>query len=184
MHCPRCGQQQVSEETKFCSRCGFPLGLVSEVLSHGGFLPQLANLQKNKKLFTRQNGLKVGLVWFLVVTFLLVPLAAVTDAPSEIVAFLAIVGFVGGLLMMLLSWLFLQKETNSDFGQFPAQSENIAAQFTSENQRRAMALPPPQSQPVSSYIPPAAGNWKAPDTGDLVPRSVTENTTKLLSKDE
>ena len=80
MHCPRCGQQQVSEETKFCSRCGFPLGLVSEVLSHGGFLPQLANLQKNKKFFTRQNGLKIGLVWFLIVTFLLVPLAAITES--------------------------------------------------------------------------------------------------------
>ena len=46
MHCPSCGQQQVSLETKFCSRCGFPLGVVSEVLAHGGFLPQLAELYK------------------------------------------------------------------------------------------------------------------------------------------
>ena len=33
MYCPRCSQQQVSEETKFCSRCGLPLGLVSELLA-------------------------------------------------------------------------------------------------------------------------------------------------------
>ena len=46
MYCPRCGQQQVSEEIKFCSRCGFPLGLVSEIIMHGGFLPQLADLYK------------------------------------------------------------------------------------------------------------------------------------------
>jgi hypothetical protein len=31
MHCPRCGQQQISDQTKFCSRCGFQLGLVSEL---------------------------------------------------------------------------------------------------------------------------------------------------------
>ena len=43
MHCPRCGQQQISDQTKFCSRCGFQLGLVSELLMNGGFLPQLAD---------------------------------------------------------------------------------------------------------------------------------------------
>src|SRR5689334_21642871 len=42
MHCPSCGQKQVSNETKFCSRCGMPLGIVSDVLAHGFFLPQLA----------------------------------------------------------------------------------------------------------------------------------------------
>ncbi|HEX8637447.1 MAG TPA: hypothetical protein VF692_05245, partial [Pyrinomonadaceae bacterium] len=56
MHCPRCGQQQVSPETKFCSRCGFPLGLVSDLIAHGGFLPQLAELHNDKTIFTRRNG--------------------------------------------------------------------------------------------------------------------------------
>ncbi len=48
MYCPNCSQQQISEETKFCSRCGLPLGLVSEILANGGFLPQLDELYKDK----------------------------------------------------------------------------------------------------------------------------------------
>ena len=57
MHCPRCGQQQISDQTKFCSRCGFQLGLVGELLENGGFLPQLAELHKGKTpLFSRKNG--------------------------------------------------------------------------------------------------------------------------------
>jgi len=185
MHCPRCGQQQVSEDIKFCSRCGFPLGLVSEVLAHGGYLPQLADLNnKNRKWLTRNFGLKISLLWFLLVDFILVPLAAITDAPGEVVAFLAVIGFCGALLMTVLSFLFLQNESKS----FAAQNEfpnpaGAPAQYLGGNQNQT-ALPPPTSQPVSSYAPPTAASWKAPDTGDLVPRSVTEGTTKLLRKDE
>ena len=66
MHCPSCGQQQVSNDTKFCSRCGMPLGLVSELLVHGGFLPQLAALDKKKKtIFTKKNGVVFGVFWFM-----------------------------------------------------------------------------------------------------------------------
>ena len=48
MFCPNCGQQQATEQMRFCSRCGFPLGLVSEILANGGFLPQLAGLNDKK----------------------------------------------------------------------------------------------------------------------------------------
>jgi hypothetical protein len=183
MHCPRCGQQQVTEEIKFCSRCGFPLGLVSEILAHGGFLPQLADLHKSKKWLTRNFGVKISLIWFLLINFILVPLAAITRAPGGVVAGLAVIGFCGGLLMTALSFLFLQKENKTFFGQTAVPSDNSAPQYLSGNQNQT-ALPPQTSQPVSSYAPPLAGSWKAPDTGDLVPHSVTEGTTKLLQKDE
>lgn len=181
MHCPRCGQQQISEEIKFCSRCGFPLGLVSEIISHGGFLPQLASAPADKKWLTRKNGMKFGLVWFLVVTFLLVPLAAIAGA-EEGVAFLAIIGFVGGLLMMLFSWLFLDAESKNYARELPA-SANQTPNYFAHNQAQN-ALPPQQTQPAQSYAPPA-NSWKAPDTGELTrPGSVTEGTTKLLRNDE
>ena len=179
MHCPRCGQEQVSDEIKFCSRCGFPLGLVSEILSHGGFLPQLADLYKEKKWFTRNTGLKIALLWFLLINFILVPLAAITKAPGGVVAGLAVIGFCGGLFITALSFLFLQKESKP----FQSQNDNFVPQFLGGNQTQT-ALPPQTSQPVSSYYSPMAGSWKAPDTGELTPHSVTENTTKLLQKDE
>jgi hypothetical protein len=182
MHCPRCGQQQVSEDTRFCSRCGFPLGLVSEILAHGGVLPQLADLhRKKKKFWTRGNGLKIGLVWFLVVTFLLTPLAAVADL-EEGVAVLGILGFMGGLLMMLLSFLFLENEPR--FSSQPIESSYQTANYLSGNAAGQNALPPQQSQPAQDFVAPSAGAWKAPNTGELVPHSVTDNTTKLLQKDE
>jgi hypothetical protein len=184
MHCPRCGQQQVSEDIKFCSRCGFPLGLVSEILVHGGFLPQLADLQnKGKKWLTRNFGLKISLLWFLLVCFILLPLAAITKAPGGVVAGLAIIGFCGGLLIAALSFLFLQAEKKFLPGQPEFSNGTAAPQYLNAKQNQA-ALPPPTSQPVSSYAPPSAGSWKAPDTGELVPQSVTEGTTKLLQKDE
>lgn len=184
MHCPRCGQEQVSEDIKFCSRCGFPLGLVSEILAHGGFLPQLADLhKKGKKWLTRNFGLKIALVWFIAICFLLVPLAAITRAPGGIIPGLAIIGSCGALLMTILSFLFLPKENKYYQGQNELPNQAAAAQYLSGRQTQT-ALPPPLSQPVSDYAPPMAGSWKAPETGELVPRSVTEGTTRLLKKDE
>src|SRR5258708_37224499 len=69
MHCPNCGQQQVSNETKFCSRCGLPLGIVSELLIHGGNLPQLEQLTKKKtSVFNKKNGVVFSIFWFIFFT--------------------------------------------------------------------------------------------------------------------
>jgi len=184
MHCPRCGQQQVSEDIKFCSRCGFSLFLVSEILLNDGFLPQLTELQnKSKNWLTRNFGLKISLLWFLVVCFILLPLAAITRAPGGVVAGLAIIGFCGALLLTALSFLFLQNEKNYLQGQNESSKPKFEPQMLSGNRNQG-ALPPQTSQPVSAYAPPLAGSWKAPDTGELVQHSVTEGTTKLLQKDE
>ena len=180
MYCPRCGQQQVSSELRFCSRCGLPLSLVTEVVSNGGFLPQLADLQKSKGLFTRKNGLKFGLAWFLVWTFLITPLVAIADG-EEIVAVTAILGFIGGILIMLFSMLFLQKEPKNLPTAETNQNINDLPNFLGN--REKTALPPQQSIPVSNYAPPAPGSWQS-NTEDLQPRSVTEGTTKLLDREE
>lgn len=181
MYCPRCSQQQISEETKFCSRCGFPLGLVSEILAHGGFLPQLAEIYKSKKLFTRRNGLIFSLFWFLIFVLILTPLSGITGAPEEFVAAMAVVGTMGAFIMMLASFLILKTEPRSlnlPNRELPANDvRNLHAT------RQSSALPPQYSQPAQSYVPPGA--WKAPNTGDFArPSSVTEGTTKLLEKDE
>lgn len=36
MFCPQCGHQQVSNETRFCSRCGLSLGLAMDLLPTSG----------------------------------------------------------------------------------------------------------------------------------------------------
>jgi hypothetical protein len=193
MYCPNCGQQQASEQMRFCSRCGFPLGLVSEILAHGGFLPQLAAIGNKKIQVNRKNGLMFGLAWFLVLTFLLTPIFAVLDF-DRLVPLTAILGFMGGIFIMIFS-LFLSKTGNAatlpppaappkDFVPQPLMSSNTmphnalppqAANFNPVNSASAYA--PPQKQP-------SRGGWRDAETGELIPPSVTESTTRLLDKNE
>ncbi len=180
MHCPSCGQQQISTETKFCSRCGLPLGLVSEVVAHGGYLPQLAQLESPKRpLLSRRNVLKFALIWFLVFLFILTPFGGIADI-EELAAVSAILGIFGGLIFMISAFLFFPKDRTvtvpANFYQPGEQQRGF------QPQQAQGSLPPQQSVPVSSYGPPQAGSWR--DTNDLQPASVTESTTRLLDQED
>src|SRR5687768_16657145 len=112
MHCPRCGQQQVSEEIKFCSRCGFPLGLISEVLAHGGFLPQLADLHKSKPRFTKKHGVVFSVFWFMFFVLILTPFWGIMGV-EEMAGICAVIGIFGGLMWLIGSLVFLKSATPS-----------------------------------------------------------------------
>lgn len=179
MHCPGCGQQQVSNETKFCSRCGMPLGLVSELLVHGGFLPQLAQINQKRKFFTKKNGVVFGIFWFIFLTMFSTAFFGILNAPEELIAIIAITGVFGAMMIILASLIFLPSSTPP--GVFSPQFRNAQtpAGLYGVNQP---ALPPQQSIPASAYTTPGPGTWR--DTNDLEPTSVTENTTRLLNEDE
>ena len=181
MHCPRCGQQQISDETKFCSRCGFQLAVVAELLTHGGFLPQLAELYRKKTIFTRKNGLVFSLFWFIFFVMILTSFWAIVDV-EEMAAVSAVIGIFGGLMLLISSLVFLKKAPKAfDENAGGISGMDVNTLYAPANRG---ALPPPQSQPVSSYSPPE-GSWKGPDTGEFAPPgSVTERTTRLLKKDE
>lgn len=177
MHCPSCGQQQISSETKFCSRCGLPLSVVAEVVSYGGYLPQLAELNQKKTVMTRRNGMAFSLLWCLFFLFIMTPFFGILGV-QKMAGATAVFGIFGALIILVASAMFLKKAPRSDGWQQgnPPMGQQIYGQA---NQG---ALPPQQSVPASSYTTPQAGNWR--DTNDLQPRSVVEGTTKLLDKDE
>lgn len=176
MHCPRCGQQQASEEIKFCSRCGFPLGLVSEILAHGGFLPQLADLHKTKTWFTKKNGVMFSLFWFIFFLFIMTPFWGILDV-NKMSGISAIVGIFGGLMWLIGSLVFLK---SSKVQPTPVNSMPINQPQTLYGTNQQHILPPQQSIPVSNYVPP--GSWR--DSKDLVePNSVTDETTRMLNKE-
>ena len=179
MHCPRCGQQQVSEETKFCSRCGFSLGLVSEILAHGGFLPQLADLYKSKRWLTKRNGVFFSIMWMIFFVLILCPFFGIA-IDGDLAGITAIFGIFGGLMWLIASLFLLKSDAQISFPQNQLPNQNVNPLYAAN----PMHLPPQQSQPAQSYVPPAA-SWKAPNTGELTrPASVVEGTTKLLRKDE
>ncbi len=186
MHCPRCGQQQVSEQTKFCSRCGFQLGLVSELLANGGFLPQLAELNKGQgsafsKIFTRKNGVVFSVIWF-IFWVMMVPAFFGIANEDDAAGVSAVFGLFTTMMFLILSLAVFKRAPRTY--ELPAGHSMQPPASLYANQPMG-ALPPQQTQPASSYMPPE-GSWRAPDTGDLArrPGSVTEGTTKLLQKDE
>ena len=181
MHCPGCGQQQISTETKFCSRCGLPLGLVSEVLSHGGFLPQLAELHNKKKsLFTKKNGVMASVFWFIFFVPLLTSIFGGVFGIDVLGSICALIGVFGGLMIFIFSLVFLPSSRPA-YVPYPRMMQGMP-QVPGLYAPHQQALPPQQTMPVSTYAPPKAGRWR--DTNDLEPASVTESTTRLLTKEE
>lgn len=180
MHCPRCGQQQVSDQTKFCSRCGFQLGLVAELLENGGFLPQLAQLSRGKdSFFSRKNGLIFTTLWF-IFWVMMMPAFLGMAGEGEAAGVSAIFGTFSSIMFLILTLTVLKRPTRS----YELPPHHAPPPATLYGNATVGALPPLQSQPVSTYTPPE-GSWRAPDTGDLVrPGSVTEATTRLLKKNE
>ncbi len=179
VYCPRCGQEQISLEVRFCPRCGFLMNGLAEVVLNGGMLQQ-----KTEKLPTpRLKGVKQGGVWVLLGVFI-VPLLGVLSLliafPEEFIGLAAIIFFLGGILRMIYAGIFESGNPNDK-----TLEENVyqTAQKILKKQPQANALPPQQSIPVDAYTPPThPGNWR--DTNDLTPHSVTDNTTKLLNKED
>src|SRR5438045_8647351 len=62
MFCPRCGQQQASEEVRFCSRCGLQLDALAEFVEAGGRLASRDAPEDLPALTPRQRGTRMGLL--------------------------------------------------------------------------------------------------------------------------
>lgn len=185
MHCPRCGQEQASADTKYCSRCGFQLDFVAELLANGGTLPQLASLVNSGSIYSRKNGVMFAVVWFILFTLLLTPIAAVLDIDGfdEIVPIFGILGVFGSALILIISLIYLPSSKKPFVAGRTVDPASMPVGLF-QRQGTAAALPPQQSQPASVYTAPQ-GSWKAPETGELaIPGSITEGTTKLLSREE
>jgi hypothetical protein len=187
MYCPSCGQQQMSSELRFCSKCGMPLTAVTEVLANGGVLPVIVQPQNFAKITSpRKRGLKQGGILMLLGVFF-VPFFAIlieaTRGPEELIALLAVFFFVGGFLRLLYAAIFQDGTPTFLPGSQPYNQPtmHIAGQEVFHNQN---ALPPQQSIPVQNYAAPqptpqyAAGNWRS--TTDLLNKDTSEKATQLL----
>ena len=168
MYCPKCSQQQVSEELRYCSRCGFPLSGVALVLQNDGLIPQLA-----PPAAPHRRGKMMRESWILILASWMVALLTTAawdwGGPFESVAKVgSLIFFVLGLIG-LLRFVFVFLLVKDDSGAvvepaFPAAASRAA-------------LPPPQDVPLTDY--PQRTN-----TREMIPRgSVTENTTRLLDEE-
>jgi hypothetical protein len=178
MFCPQCGQQQVSGAVRYCSRCGFPLDGVIHLLANGGMVPVYRSPDEPVQVSPRRKGVKQGAV-LLLSGAVIVPILGIIASfspymfPQLLTALAAIICFVGGPFRMLYAALFEEGAPKPIpmYGPPPVMPQQFPPP------RQNAALPPP---PVRT--PPA---WRRPNTADIAnPPSVTENTTRLLDKED
>ena len=181
MFCPQCGQQQASGHIRFCSRCGFPLDGVIQLLGNGGMVPVYRNPDEPPAISARRKGVKQGGM-LLLSGAVLVPLLGVMASFSHsgflevLMAFAAIICFIGGPLRMLYAAVFEEPAPKPVLSYGPPPMAAPRPQFTPHPQHQA--LPPPPARPANAWRP-------RPNTAELVtPPSVTENTTRLLDKED
>ena len=179
MYCPQCGQQQATGVVRFCSRCGFPLDGVIQLLGTGGMLPVYHQSDEPVQISARRKGVKQGAILLLsgaVIVPILGVLASFSNAafPQILAALAAIICFIGGPFRMLFAALFEEGAPR----RFPAYGPPpIAAPQQFAPPRQHNALPPPPARSPSA--------WRKPNTAELAnPPSVTENTTRLLDKED
>ena len=170
MYCPKCGQQQVTDTTKFCSRCGLPIHGLQEWLARGGVAAVNENsgpILPSPKRVGMRRGAK--LVFVSVVLFpIFLGLSFLVDSPVPL--FVPFTIFLAGLAFVLYTLIF--GEDTPRAGTLPAQPAALGSAFD------------------KNALGPGTNNWtntmgrRPVSTSELAqPPSVTEHTTKLLVED-
>ena len=171
MYCPNCGQQQVSGEMRFCSRCGLALTGLAEWLAGGGLPvrpgvpapPPELSLQRKHIRRAQKLMFFSGVIFPVFFLFC----AAIAEGAPMIVP----VGiFFVSLVWMLYARLFIDKTTPAvppvvqtpAFGSIPARG----------------SLPPAVNNPM-----PNIGRQQVRTNELAQPPSVTEHTTRLLDNE-
>src|SRR6185369_67418 len=165
MYCPNCGQQQVSDEMRFCSRCGLALSGLAEWLAGGVLVrrPEETGPSRQRKHIRRGS----KLLFFSAVMFpifLLISIGIDEPGPLFIPLFFA---FIAGM-WLLYAKLFIDNTTPLSQG----------------TQASAFATPPARgSLPPPTHFPIDIGRQQV-RTNELAEMpSVTEHTTKLLDNE-
>jgi hypothetical protein len=172
MYCPNCGQQQISDEMRFCSRCGLALSGLAEWLS-GGRLPakRADDAQVPHALSPRRKGIRraaklMFLSGVLFPLFLAISIAVEEGGPMVIPFFV----FFVSVVMMLYARLFSDKTV-------PMLNQAPQTSALGSTSARA-SLPPPINVPVAGV-----GRQQVRTNELAQPPSVTEHTTRLLDNE-
>ncbi len=176
MYCPNCGQQQISNEMRFCSRCGMALHGLAEWLSGGGLVParvpepqapppaqQVSPRRKN----IRRAAKMMFFSGALIPIFLMIAIAEGDPGPLVVPFFL----FFIALAWMLYARLFSDPD--------PVLKHKEATQPA-----RLVSMPAHTPLPPAATIPIADMRGPQVRTNELAqPPSVTENTTRFLDNE-
>jgi hypothetical protein len=180
MYCPKCSQKQTEEGLRFCSRCGFQLGVVKELLAERDSAPVItAESQARTKFFSRhKQDLLLGATVMSVAATLVVLFSWV--APKAPIIFpLWIIWF--GFSLFVLSFDVLVRVARTLFSDDDEVRDLPTLQrgsgFITKVSPATSELQPRQNAPVA-----ALGSERMNTGKMLQPPSVTDHTTSLLNK--
>ncbi len=168
MYCPNCGQQQVSDEMRFCSRCGLALTGLADWLA-GGRVQPVEQTPVSEPTPRRKNIRRAAKLMFfsgvLFPIFLVISLAIDEGGPMVIPFFV----FFVSLVWMLYARLFSSNMPRVDYH---------APQTTALGSMAARgSLPPATTTSIPVGRPQVRTNELAQ------PPSVTENTTRFFDNE-
>jgi endogenous inhibitor of DNA gyrase (YacG/DUF329 family) len=169
MYCPNCGQQQVSEEMRFCSRCGLALSGLAEWMA-GGMLVRRAEETRVLSPSRRRKQMRraAKLMFF---SGVLIPIgigiSAAVDDPGPMV--LPALLFFASIVWMVYARLFIDDTA-------PALNPGAQQSAFGSTPTTRVSLPP------QSNIPDFGRQQVRTNELAQAP-SVTEHTTKLLDHD-
>lgn len=182
MYCPQCSQQQISEELRFCSSCGFQLDSLKTLLAKNQNGLATSEIERETQLVsTRKRDFLTGATVMLVaaISIVLLMISSVAGTPWQAVIIPLLLVWTAIVSVILLSGHAAREVRNlfsKDAGLSPSQV--VSGLITRFNPAaRQPTLPPVQSTSVSGL-----GSWRV-NTAELAqPLSVTEHTTNLLTK--
>ncbi len=163
MFCPKCGGQN-PEDGKFCRSCGTSLGNLSQALSTPSQPQRLVN-HKGKPVHWEGAITKM----FSGLAFLIISIVLAFSQMGRGWWFWMLIPAFGAIGTGVAQFIQLRSAEKGQMG------------LTSTVQSNTLG------GPSGTSLPPAQTEWVAPEsryaTGDLVPPSVTENTTRHLEMD-
>ena len=172
MYCPNCGQQQVSDEMKFCSRCGLALTGLAEWVA-GGSLPVLRPAEQApvSEITPRRKHMRraAKLMFFsgvLLPIFLVICLAVDEGGPMFLPFFI----FFVSLAWMLYARLFMDNTQRLDY---QAPQTTVLGPMPTRG-----ALPAANTAAI-----PNIGRQQVRTNELAQPPSVTENTTRFFDNE-
>lgn len=174
MFCPKCSQEQLSEEMRFCSRCGFSLTGVRELVAGSNVLMAPSTGVQGEPRSSGQKAVRRG-AWMMLGSLaftLFVGLLAAIDDDFAVLILLPFLGFVIGIVSVFYGAFFADKRALKR-----AAKSRVAPTMPGQLSTpvRAPELPSPRFAPIESFT----GQRGATAEIIQVP-SVTENTTRLL----
>lgn len=169
MYCPNCGQQQISDEMRFCSRCGLALTGLAEWLASGRMqrVEQAEITEPSPRRKHLRRAAKLMFVSGVLFPVFFTICAAIREGgPMFIPCFLLFVS----LVWMLYARLFISNT--------PAGVNYQAPQTTALGSMSARVSLPPAT---TTSIPVGRAQVR---TNELAqPPSVTENTTRFFDSE-